>query len=226
MSAAGARYTADVQNGRRTSEAPTLLCERRLQRQGFSIVAGVDEVGRGSWAGPLVTAAVVLPAGRRALGLLRDCVRDSKQLAPRDRVQAYRAILSSGAIVAVGWASHHVIDSIGLAPANRRAMCRAVDHLNVRPDALLLDHFALPECPLPQTCVTKGDSRCLSVAAASIVAKLVRDDWMMKADARYPGYGFARHKGYGTGAHVRALRELGPSPLHRRTFAPVAALPP
>ncbi len=201
---------------------PHLLYERRQLRAGLMSVAGVDEVGRGSWAGPLVAAAVVLPLGRRGLLRTLECVADSKGLSPSEREAAFRAIVDSGAGVAIGWATHQAVDRDGLGSANRAALCRAVRRLPSSPHSVLVDHFHLPECELPQVAITHGDSICLSIAAASVVAKVVRDRWMRFADMRYPGYGFGAHKGYGTAQHRRALETLGPSPLHRRSFAPVA----
>jgi ribonuclease HII len=201
---------------------PTLDHERAARRTGHILIAGVDEVGRGSWAGPVVAAAVMLPAHRRRLARTLDCVRDSKQLTATQRRDAFRAIFASGAVVSLGWASHHIVDRDGLAYANRRAMCRAIAGLTTAPEIVLLDHFALPECDLPQVCITHGDATCLSIAAASVVAKVFRDHCMDRFERRYPGYGFAQHKGYGTAGHRTALATLGISPLHRRSFRPVA----
>jgi ribonuclease HII len=213
-----------MHNASATNRAPTLTHERAARRAGQVLVAGVDEVGRGSWAGPVVAAAVILPTHRRHLSEILKCVRDSKQLTAPQRRHAFGAIFASGATVGLGWASHHVIDRAGLAYANRRAMCRAIAGLATTPGVVLLDHFALPECDLPQVCITHGDAECLSIAAASVVAKVFRDDCMDTFDRRYPGYGFAQHKGYGTASHRAALATLGISPLHRRTFRPVAEL--
>lgn len=206
-----------------TLAAPSLDYERRLFADGYTLVAGVDEVGRGSWAGPIVAAAVILPCGDPALPGLLDGLRDSKQLSATRREELSLLVLEHATAVGIGSSSHHVIDSLGVAWANRRAMLRAVLRLPTEPDALLLDHFRLPETDLPQIPVTKGDSLCLSIAAASVVAKTVRDRWMQRCEERYPGYDFARNKGYGTAAHLRALERLGPSPLHRVSFSPVAA---
>jgi ribonuclease HII len=191
-------------------------------RQGHRLIAGVDEAGRGSWAGPVVAAAVVLPLYIPALLEELAEVRDSKLLSAPQREDAAGAILRHCTAVAVGWATHHVVDERGLNAANLRAMLRAVAALRARPDSLLIDYFRLPDCPLPQISITKGDSQCLSIAAASIIAKVFRDRWMEKCEVRFPGYGFARHKGYGTPAHREALRRLGPSPIHRMSFAPLA----
>ena len=200
---------------------PTLEAELALLAEGYRLIAGVDEVGRGSWAGPVVAAAVILPIADPRTSRALAGVRDSKQLTPRRREQLFSTILNVGEGVGVGWASHHVVDSIGIAAANRRAMLRAVRNLPITPDVLLLDYFRLPESSLPQVSLTCGDSRSLSIAAASVVAKVVRDRWMTRCDSRFPGYGFASHKGYGTPVHRSALAEHGPCALHRRSFGPV-----
>jgi ribonuclease HII len=192
--------------------------ERQLLRQGYSTIAGLDEVGRGSWAGPVVAAAVVLPLGnRRAIARLSE-VRDSKQLTPEQRSSLAVTIADVALAIGIGSASHHVVDRDGLSFANRRALLRAAANLSMAPDALLIDFFTLPECELPQVCIPKGDSRSLSIAAASIIAKTVRDRWMVRREGRYPGYGFASHKGYGTRAHRAAVAELGLSELHRTSY--------
>lgn len=209
---------------KRARARPSLDHERAALRIGHAFIAGVDEVGRGSWAGPVVAAAVILPLRKRGLTKTLAMVGDSKKLSPEQRGEAYRAIFAAGSLVSVGWASHHVVDRSGLAFANRRAMCRAIAGLQIVPHIVLLDHFALPECDLPQVCITHGDAQCLSIAAASVVAKVFRDTWMNRFDRRYPGYGFSQHKGYGTAGHRAALETLGISPLHRRSFGPVAAL--
>jgi ribonuclease HII len=190
------------------------------------VIAGVDEVGRGSWAGPVVAAAVVLPLEWPDLCRALDGVRDSKQLSAERREELFQAILSLSSAIGIGWSTHHVVDRMGIAAANRRAMERAVARLSVRPDALLLDYFELPSCSLPQRSVPQGDARSLSIACASIVAKVVRDRWMQKCDARFPGYGFGQHKGYGTPQHRAALEEQGPSPLHRLSFRPLSGWEP
>lgn len=210
--------------GRR--DAPSLKLERSLQAQGHRLIAGVDEVGRGSWAGPVVAAAVILPLhDRAALKALRD-VRDSKQLDAQQREQLNVVILRTSLSVGFGWCCHHVVDEAGLGYANRRAMLRAIENLTMTPDALLIDHLRLSESALPQLSVPRGDARSLSIAAASIVAKVFRDHHMVRRDVRFPGYGFAQHKGYGTHAHWEALQARGPSPIHRRSFRPVALVCP
>ena len=202
---------------------PTLRYERQLFRQGYARIGGVDEVGRGSLAGPVVAACVILPIGSR--GRMRHLVglRDSKALTPQTREELFWRVLGVAVSVGIGWASHHVIDREGIAVANRRALLRAASNCRVQPDVLLLDHFALPECRLPQMPVTHGDSLSVSIAAASIVAKVLRDRWMSRCDQMFPEYEFSRHKGYGTARHRQALERLGPSPLHRRSFEPVAS---
>jgi ribonuclease HII len=206
--------------------APTLRYERQLLRQGYARPAGVDEVGRGSLAGPVVAAAVILPVRSRSRVATLDGLDDSKRLSPDERVRLYGRILLVAESIGIGWASHHVIDRDGIAAANRRALLRAVSNCGGCPDALLLDHFALPESHLPQLPLTHGDSLSLSIAAASVVAKVVRDRWMARCDRFFPGYGFAGHKGYGTASHRDALARLGPCSLHRRSFQPVAACLP
>ncbi len=201
--------------------APTLEAERRLWALGYFYVAGVDEAGRGPWAGPVVAAAVILPPQREDLEEALAGVDDSKRLTPAGREVLYARIMDVALAVGVGEASHREIDDLGIVPATRLAMQRAIAALSHPPDYLLLDHIRLPEVNLPQESFTRGDARVLSIAAASIVAKVTRDRIMEELDARYPGYGFAQHKGYGTAAHREALRRLGPSPIHRRTWAPV-----
>jgi len=203
---------------------PSADYEVSLQSEGYRAIAGVDEVGRGSWAGPVVAAAVILPrvtpcVRRRLAGL-----RDSKTIPSAERVRLAGEIRALGAVVGLGWATHHVIDRDGIANANRWAMLRAVRRLPVSPDLLLLDHLRLGECPIPQIALPHGDSRVLSIAAASIIAKVTRDRWMERCAERYGDYGFDRHKGYGTCEHRAALQLLGPSLLHRRSFAPCAGL--
>ncbi len=194
--------------------------ERGFCACGRRTVAGVDEVGRGSWAGPVVAAAVVLSSGAERL----EGIRDSKTLTAPERERLFGHILASSRGVGIGWSSHHVIDRLGIAEANRAAMRRAVLNLPLAPDALLIDAVRLRDVPLPQVCLPKGESLSLSIAAASIVAKVVRDHWMVRCDLRYPVYGFARHKGYGTYAHRHALLLHGPCLLHRRSFRPISDL--
>jgi ribonuclease HII len=200
---------------------PTLNRERRLLRRGFTRIAGLDEAGRGAWAGPLAAAAVILPVGRRALRSALAGVRDSKQMTPAQRTSAAEVIRSLAVDWSVGCASAAEVDCIGPLRATRLAMLRAVRGLRVFPDHLMIDHLLLPESGLPQTAVTHGDALSLSIAAASVLAKTWRDVQMAALDARYPGYGFARHKGYGTGVHAEGIARLGVCPEHRRSYAPI-----
>lgn len=188
------------------------------------MVAGVDEAGRGPLAGPLVVGAAVLPrALDGSLPWLR-LVRDSKKLSPLQREQAFEELQRHAAALATGQATAFEIDDLGLTRATRLALTRALRHLTIQPDYLLLDFIRpLPE-GLPCEAVVKGDDLCYSIAAASIVAKVTRDKWMREADRWFSGYGFARHKGYATLQHREALKRLGPCPIHRRSFAPVRIL--
>lgn len=206
----------------RSSIVPDLTEEVTLLACGYRRIAGVDEAGRGAWAGPVYAAAVVLPLERPDLARLLADVRDSKQLSPPQREAAYARIREIALAVGVGWAEVAEIDAMGTLPATRLAMARAIGQMAVAVDALLLDYLRLPDIPLPQRALPKADARCLSVAAASIIAKVERDRRMVEMDREYPGYGFACHKGYGTSQHRQALQRLGPSPIHRRTWRPVA----
>ncbi len=202
--------------------APSLDEESRLAAQGYLRVAGVDEVGRGALAGPVVAAAVILPSGIKGRWL--DLVRDSKQLTRQSREELSQHIHRAAVSVGIGAIDCAVIDRCGIARATRLAMKLAIDGLTAPPDYLLIDYFKLPESLLPQRGVKYGDSLCLSVACASIVAKVARDDMMRELDGVYRGYGLAAHKGYGTERHLACLRRLGPSPVHRRSFQPVRGL--
>lgn len=200
---------------------PTLDRERRLLRRGFFQVAGLDEAGRGAWAGPLSAGAVILPLRRPALRSALAGVRDSKQMTPHQRMLAAERIRSVAVAWAVGCASAEEVDRIGPLRATRLAMIRAVSGLRIVPDHLLIDYLLLPESDLPQTAVTHGDSLSLSIAAASVIAKTWRDEQMTALEQLYPGYGFDRHKGYGTGGHAEMLARLGACPEHRRSYAPI-----
>lgn len=204
--------------------SPSLHFEEEFLRQGYRYIVGLDEVGRGCWAGPVVAGAVILPVENRpACLLLRAAgVQDSKLLRPEQRARLVPLIEEIALAVAVGEASPAEIDALGIAPASRLAMQRALSSLGTGGDALLLDAFPLPEVRLPQRAIVRGDSDSLSIAAASIVAKVYRDNLMCAYDAEFPGYDFGRHKGYGTARHRTALEALGPSPLHRMTWAPLS----
>ncbi|MBI2321584.1 MAG: ribonuclease HII [Chloroflexi bacterium] len=202
---------------------PNLDLEEHLWARGVRLVAGLDEAGRGAWAGPLVAGAVVLPPSAARCAALHGIVQDSKVLRPEQREVAARAIERVALGAAWGWVAPHEVDALGLDRANRLAFRRALAVLPVSAEHLLLDYFSLPECPLPQQAVVDGDGRSLSIAAASVIAKVARDRLMRILDWLYPGFGLARHKGYGTPAHRRLLAQRGPCHLHRRSFAPVRA---
>jgi ribonuclease HII len=207
-------------------QQPSLDIEACLWAQGLRWVAGVDEVGRGAWAGPLVAAAVVLPPDPAACAPLAGVVRDSKLLSPEQRCAAARLVERVARAAVWSWVSPGELDALGLDRANRLAFERALAALPVQPEFILLDYFTLPECPLPQQGLVDGDARSLSIAAASVVAKVARDYLMSVYDWLYPGFGLAQHKGYGTPGHRRALAQRGPCVLHRRSFTPVRACVP
>ena len=205
-----------------SSPPPTFAEETALHSQGFHLVAGVDEAGRGPLAGPVVAGAVVLPGDFSAPWLT--AVRDSKQLTPRQRDVLFSCIQESGIAWASGVVSPQEVDSLGIVAATRKAMLLAIQHLPTHPDFLLIDALPLPQSGTPFKAIVKGDQRCLSIAAGSIVAKVTRDRIMVEEDVTYPGYAFAVHKGYPTRAHLEHLQRLGPCPIHRLSFAPVRAL--
>ncbi len=194
--------------------------EKRLARDGARLVAGVDEVGRGSLFGPVVAAAVILPAAwlvRRPPAWVSD-IDDSKLVAPARRAELAAALIREAASVGVGLASATEIDAMNIYQAAQLAMVRAIDSLPEAPDVLLVDGFPIKEVKYRQMGIPRGDRLCRSIAAASIVAKVFRDGLMETFDALYEGYGLARNKGYGTEEHLRALREKGPTGLHRTSF--------
>ncbi len=200
---------------------PTAECELAFLEAGYRVVAGVDEVGRGALAGPVVAGCVVVrPESLADLGRI---VRDSKMMSARQRDHALPAIQELAAAVAIGIVPPVDIDRFGIGPANRLALEQAVHGLDVTPDALICDAFVI-EHSAPQVALIDGDARSISVAAASIVAKVMRDRMMVELSDVRPGYGFERHVGYGTRVHLEALRSLGPCPEHRRSFAPVRQL--
>lgn len=183
------------------------------------LVAGVDEVGRGPLAGDVVTAAVILDATRPIPGLA-----DSKQLSERQRERLFEQIQQQALCFAIARASVEEIDSLNILQASLLAMHRAVQALRVPPDFVYVDGNRCPRWEYPSQAVVKGDSRVASIAAASILAKVTRDRELVELDRQYPGYGLARHKGYPSPEHLQALRLLGPSPIHRRSYRPVAEL--
>ncbi len=203
--------------------APDVRHEMRLWQQGLVRLAGLDEAGRGAWAGPVAAGAVILPPDEKLVETLSG-VRDSKQMTPRQRQLWAERIRACAAGWGVGMASAAEIDALGILPATRLAMQRALEQLALPPEHLLVDALRLPAIALPQTALIKGDARSLSIAAASVLAKTSRDALMVALAGEHPLYGFAQHKGYGTAAHQAALERFGPCLIHRRSFAPIARL--
>ena len=200
---------------------PDLSLETEFRARGHRLVAGVDEAGRGPLAGPVAAAAVILPPDLTGDEPWLSAIDDSKRLTERRRVAAAEAIRANALAWAVEMLEPCEIDRIGIGNAVIRAMLDAMSVLQPSPHALLLDWVPMKECPLPHQTVVKGDAKSLSIAAASILAKVARDERMKQADQSYPGYGFAQHKGYATARHLSCLAELGPTPIHRRSFSPL-----
>jgi ribonuclease HII len=204
-----------------SNHRPTLVYEQRLWTKGYRVVAGLDEAGRGALAGPVVAAAVVLSPDRDHRPWRDAGVRDSKLLTPLRREKLFDLIRRQAEAWAVGLVAASEIDRVGIVAATRTAMGLALSQLSIPPDALLIDYLRLPDQSCPQQPIPHGDRLSLSIAAASILAKVTRDQILVSLENTYPGYGFARHKGYGTEAHRAALADLGPCFLHRLTFRPV-----
>ena len=200
-------------------QKPSFTEEKRLEAQGYHLIAGIDEAGRGALAGPVVAAAVILPCRIDAPWL--DQVKDSKQLSPAKRELLFHNIHQIAISIGISLAPPEVIDAQGIIKATRLAMKLAINQLSPPPESLLIDYMLLPEVPLPQKGITNGDKLCFSIACASIMAKVARDHLMIELDRTYPGYGLAQHKGYGTEKHLSCLHRLGPSPIHRQSFKPV-----
>jgi ribonuclease HII len=205
-----------------SKQYPTLNLERDMVRAGHSCIAGLDEAGRGAWAGPVAAAAVILPLDEPSLSKQLGEVFDSKQCTAHQRDVLYDLICQVAISWAVSLVSARTIDKIGIVPATKQAMRNAIAQLDPAPEALLIDALQLPTMPLPQLAIKRGDVQCLTIAAASIMAKVTRDRAMTEFEATYPEYGFARHKGYGTRQHQESLQRLGPAEIHRWYFAPVA----
>jgi len=204
--------------------SPTTEYEQAMRRRGLARLAGIDDAGRGCWAGPVVAAAVVLsPAALDNPDILSG-VNDSKQLSAAGRERGYNLICAHALGIGVGVVPAFLIDAYGIVPATRLAMTIALLALSCPVDALLIDALPLPDLSLPQEALIKGDARCLSIAAASVVAKVSRDRLMQTAQLAFPAYGFAAHKGYGTPEHQRALNRYGVCHLHRHTFKPLLEL--
>ncbi|MCY4389920.1 MAG: ribonuclease HII [Desulfurellaceae bacterium] len=200
---------------------PKLVVEQDLWRTGLHIVAGVDEVGMGPLAGPVVAAAAVFPpslSDERLPESFPAGVRDSKTLTHKARERLEPEIRQVATGIGIGLVEAKEIDRINIYQAGLKAMRLALDHLPIQPEHVLIDGRLLPDYPIPQSTFTKGDRDIYSIAAASIIAKTYRDRLMLELDQRYPQYGFARHRGYGTAAHREALRTYGPCPAHRRSF--------
>jgi ribonuclease HII len=198
-------------------ETPGLHLERDLWASGVKFIGGVDEAGRGALAGPVMAGVVILP-NISQLGLTLSGVRDSKQMTPRQRGVWALKIKETALAWAVGSASAAEIDAIGILPATRLAVNRAIQSLALMPEFLLMDYIHWPGLQNPHRMMPKGESQSLSIACASVLAKTERDSEMIRLDEQYPGYGLARHKGYGTEIHRIAIQKFGFSPIHRRTF--------
>jgi ribonuclease HII len=203
---------------------PHLQKELALLEQGYRFIAGLDEAGRGAWAGPVVAAAVILPLDSPDLQDALFGLRDSKQLSPARREQLFDVIRTTALATAVGLAPPDLVDRINVVAATRQAMEQALAELCAAPDYLLVDHLQLPSVKLPQLAFPKADSSSLTVAAASVIAKVTRDRLMVEVNRKYPAYAFDRHKGYGTQLHRTALTKHGPCPIHRMSYQPLRAL--
>jgi len=199
--------------------APDLSFELDLWASGLQYIAGIDEAGRGALAGPVVAGVVVLP-NLPDLQQKLEGVRDSKQMTPKDRQLWAGTIREIALFAETGSASAAEVDEIGIIAATRLAIIRALTALPQPPEHLLIDHITVPEAGLPETNLVKGDCRSLSIAAASVLAKVSRDEAMCQLDLEHPDYGFAKHKGYGTAQHRAVIEEIGPCAIHRMSFAP------
>jgi ribonuclease HII len=191
--------------------------EQGLYEQGYKIIAGVDEAGRGPLAGPVVAAAAILPNKVSFPGL-----DDSKKLSPAKREKIFRLLIEAKTPFGIGIGTVAEIDELNILRATKLAMMRSIQQLPIQPDFVLLDALTLPDLIVPQKGIIHGDALSVSIAAASVIAKVTRDRILVDLDQKYPGYGFAKHKGYPTKEHIQALIKLGPSPVHRRTFRPVS----
>ena len=195
-----------------------LAYEKELYTQGIQLIAGVDEVGRGPLAGPVVAAAVILPKACKIPGL-----NDSKKIPKSKHKEIYEAVLQEAIAIGIGVKDNHVIDQVNIYEATKLAMMEAIGQLDPQPQHLLIDAMRL-DLPISQISIIKGDANSLSIAAASIVAKVTRDQMMEEFDREYPGYDFAKNAGYGTANHLAGLDQLGVTPIHRRSFEPVKSM--
>lgn len=202
---------------------PDLDLEKKFWRKGVTLIAGIDEAGRGAWAGPVVAAAVILPNDPQIIKRLSG-VRDSKQMTARQRDLWATCIKDLATAWSAGSANNMEIDEMGILPATRLAMQRAIEGLSIQPQQLLIDCVRLPEVDIPQISMIRGDVQVLSIAAASVLAKTTRDAILVEIDGQYHDYGFARHKGYGTRVHREQLQAHGTSAIHRFSYAPIRNL--
>ncbi|MDE7263130.1 MAG: ribonuclease HII [Anaeroplasmataceae bacterium] len=191
--------------------------EEKLYDEGYHMICGVDEAGRGPLAGPVVVASCILPPFLRIEG-----INDSKQLSAKKRAELYKVIVKNAIDYKIVFISEKEIDSLNIYQATKKGMLEAIQGLKNAPDYALIDAMPLGELKIPHNSIIHGDARCASVAAASILAKVTRDEFMEKMDVKYPNYGFKKHKGYGTKTHLEALEKYGPCAIHRKTYAPVS----
>ncbi len=209
LSAAGKR----LEKYEKEVERIEKLCYYEKKYEDHALICGIDEVGRGPLAGPVVAAAVILPKDSRIL-----YINDSKKLSAAKREELYDIIMEEAFSVGIGMASHERIDEINILQATYEAMRQAIDKLSEKPDLLLNDAVTIPQVDIDQVPIIKGDAKSISIGAASIIAKVFRDRMMVEFDDIYPGYGFASNKGYGSKEHIEGLKKLGPCPIHRRSF--------
>ena len=195
-----------------------LSYEKELYKQGLTLIAGVDEVGRGPLAGPVVAAAVILPQNCKIKGL-----NDSKKIPKKKHLEIFQAVQDQALSIGIGIMDNHIIDQVNIYEATKLAMQEAISQLSPQPEHLLIDAMKL-DLPISQTSIIKGDANSLSIAAASIVAKVTRDELMKEYDQQFPGYDFAANAGYGTAKHLEGLTKLGVTPIHRTSFEPVKSL--
>ena len=195
-----------------------LTYEKDLYKQGLTLIAGVDEVGRGPLAGPVVAAAVILPQGCKIKGL-----NDSKKIPKKKHLEVFQAVQDQALSIGIGIIDNQVIDQVNIYEATKLAMKEAISQLSLQPQHLLIDAMKL-DLPISQTSIIKGDANSLSIAAASIIAKVTRDELMKDYDQQFPGYDFTANAGYGTAKHLEGLTKLGVTPIHRTSFEPVKSL--
>lgn len=217
---AGVRKTAETAEraiakimAERKREEQMRRFERQCEEKGYTYICGIDEAGRGPLAGPVVAGAVILQKDCEIFGL-----NDSKKLSPKKRDELFDEIKEKAVAVGTGIVGNRRIDEINILQADYEAMCEAIGTLSVMPEVLLNDAVKIPQVLIPQIPIIHGDAKSMSIAAASIIAKVTRDRLMMEYDAIYPEYGFAKHKGYGTAEHYAALKKYGPCPIHRKSF--------